>query len=166
VKLPERLKDNLTTLLVGAIAGIFLFFATKIYNEISGPFLAYVLPAFSNKTLLSVCSILALLVILAVSTAVYLYRASREPTEAEKARAFHDQFGDFVADRGVWTHKTKEGYFCHNCKVHLRESRMKELPDGRGWLCLVHECKQFLKNPDYKDPRTTRGATSQLGYKI
>jgi hypothetical protein len=148
VRLPERLKDHLTTILVAGIAGIFLFFATKIYHDVSGPFLVYVLPAFSNKTLLSLCSILGLSVVLLVWWVIYLHLARREPTSAEKEKQFEDRFDKFDTRLGVWTHKNQSYFFCTKCKASHVESPLRERPDG--WMCLV--CGKVYQNPDYHKP--------------
>jgi len=158
LKLPKQLTEWLPVALIGGFLGAIGWFGSQIIHAAAEPFWKHIAPAIPQTILLSLCCLLLLTVSLLVVWVVYLHRVHREPTQAAVEKAFHEQFGDFVADRGVWTHKIKPGYFCPNCKVHLRESRMKELPDGRGWLCLVHECKQFLKNPDYKEPPRTCGA--------
>ncbi|HEU0050313.1 MAG TPA: hypothetical protein VFQ43_22185 [Nitrososphaera sp.] len=150
-------------LLIGLLTAIG-WFGSQIVHAAAEPFWTHIAPAIPRTLLLSLCCFLLLAIILLGLWVIYLHRVHREPTEAEKSRAFHDQFGEFVADRGVWTHKTKPGYYCPNCKVHLRESRMKELPEGRGWLCLVHECKQFLKNPDYKEPQ--QGQSRRTAWRV
>jgi hypothetical protein len=162
VKLPKQIIEWWPVALVGAFLGAIGWFATQIINAVAEPFWRHIAPAIPQTLLLSLCCLSLLIVILLAIWVIYLHRVHREPTADERSKAFHEQFGEFVADRGVWTHKIKPGYFCPNCKVHLRESRMKELPGGRGWLCLVRECKQFLKNPDYKDPSSMRGAGSSL----
>lgn len=151
MKLPKWQKHHLRTVLVGGIVGLFVFFAARIYNAVVGSLLAHVFPAIPNTVLLSLCSILLLTAALLGYWVRYLYH-HQEPTAEEKSEAFHDQFGEFVANLGVWTHKTKPGYFCPNCKMHLRESQMLEFPQGRGWKCLFHECSYLALNPDYKAP--------------
>ncbi|HUP80908.1 MAG TPA: hypothetical protein VM260_20325 [Pirellula sp.] len=155
MKLPEPLKDRLTTVLVGGIAGLLLFVATKIYHDLSGPFLAYILPAMSNKTLLSVGLLGWLLAILLVCWVIYLHRSHRQRTQAETDKAFDDRFLAFDARLGLWTHKTKPGYFCPNCKARHCESPMRERPDG--WKCLILECQYVAKNPDYRHPPRSYG---------
>ncbi len=124
MKLPETLKEQLVKNLVTALVALFAFFAAKIYHDISAPFLAYVLPAISNETLLSLCLLLLLLVILLVSWVIYLYRVHREPTVREREKEIEARFDKFDDRLGVWTHKTEEGYFCPNCKIRHCESRM------------------------------------------
>jgi hypothetical protein len=138
VKLPERIKDKLTTVLVGGIAGLF---ATSIYNDVAGPFLAYVLPAFSNKTLLSACSLLGLLVILLVCWVIYLHR------RADKK--FHAQFVETMEPLGFWHHKTKSGFFCPNCKLKHIESQLVD--KGKLWRCPNHDCNHQVTKLEYPE---------------
>jgi len=152
MKRPKWLKYHLRTVLMGGIVGLFAFFCARIYGAVVGPLLAHVFPAIPNTVLLSLCSILLLTAALLGWWVIYLHCAHREPTVEEKSKAFHDQFGEFVPTLGVWTHKTKPGYFCPNCKMQLRESQMLEFPQGRGWKCLFHECSYLALNPDYKAP--------------
>ena len=149
MKLPEPLKTQLTKNLVTALVALFAFFGAKVYHDVSAPFLAHVLPAISNATLLSACSLLLLLVILLVWWVIYLHRVNRESQDA-KDKAFDDQFLEFLPRLGVWTHKTKSGYFCPNCKARHCESPMRERPDG--WKCLIRECGYVAPNPDYQRP--------------
>src|SRR5438132_1627156 len=95
MKLPEPLKGHLTTILVTTISALCVFFATKIYHDISAPFLAHVVPAISNATLLSACLLLLLLVVLLVLWVIYLHRIHRQPSPADLWEKFHDRFGEF-----------------------------------------------------------------------
>jgi hypothetical protein len=165
VKLPKSIAEWWPlALLIGLLTSM-SWFGGQIAHAAAEPFWKYIAPAIPQTLLLSLCCLQLLVIILLVGWLIYLNRVQREPTEAEKKKAFDDQFGDFVPDRGVWTHKTKPGYFCPNCKAWLRESRMQELPNGRGWRCLVHDCEHLSKNPDYKEPRATPG-TQGKGWKV
>lgn len=130
--LPEPIKKWLPTALIAGTAGALTYFASRIVAEASAPFWQHVAPAISQTLLLSLCCFLSLVLLIAVAWIVFLNRSVKElknvppagPTEAELARQFHDQFGDFVEQAGVWKHKTKAGYYCSKCKVNLIESRM------------------------------------------
>ena len=149
MKLPERLKDNLTTTLVGGIAGLLLFFATKIYHDLSGPFLAYLLPTMSNKSLLSAGLLGWLLAILLGAWVLFLYRTQREPTAREREKEIEARFDKFDADLGLWTHKTEPGYFCAKCKAAHCESPVRET--GQGWSCPV--CGKWGLKPEEAERR-------------
>jgi hypothetical protein len=100
MKLPKWLKHHLRTVLVGGIVGLFAFFGARIYNAVVDPLLAHVFPAIPNTVLLSRCSILLLTAVLLGYWVRYLHH-HQEPTAEEKSEAFHDQFGEFVANLGV-----------------------------------------------------------------
>src|SRR5439155_22247585 len=108
------------------------------------PFLAYVLPALSNKILLSAGSILGLLVILLVSWVIYLHRIQKRDD-----KAFHAQFVEPMDPRGFWLHKTKPGFFCPNCKLRHIESQLVD--KKKLWRCPNHDCNHPVTNPEYKE---------------
>ncbi len=156
MKLPERLKTQLTKNLVTALVALFAFFGAKVYHDISAPLLAHVLPAISNATLLSVCSLLALLVILLVWWVIYLHRAQRDSQEA-KDKAFDDQFVEPMDPRGFWIHKTKSGFYCPNCKMRHAVSQLVD--KKKLWRCPNHDCNHFVTNLEYKEPPPLPGRT-------
>jgi hypothetical protein len=164
LKLPKSIAEWWPLALLTGIFTAIGWFGTQIIHAVAEPFWKHIAPAIPQTLLLSLCCLLVLIVILLAIWVIYLHSVNRHPTRAGIETAFHEQFGDFVAERGVWTHKTKPGYYCPNCKVHLRESRMKELPKGRGWLCLVQESKQFSKNPDYKEPAPPQRRYTRRGW--
>src|SRR5712692_7791246 len=164
MRLPEPIKKWLPTALIGGAAGSVLYFASQIIDSIAAPFWQYIAPAIPQKLLLSLCCLLLLAAGMLGAYVIYLCRAHREPIEAEKREAFDAQFGEFVASRGVWTHKTKPGYFCNNCKAKLRESRMLELSGGRGWQCMIEECKQTVYNPDYRPPEPPQDQSPYIDF--
>lgn len=125
MKLPEPLRKHLTTALVTAIVGLFAFFGAKVYHDISGPFLVYILPAISNKTLLSAGLLGWLLAILLAAWVIYLHRD----------KGIDARFDKFDPQLGLWTHKTMPGHFCARCKSDHRESPVKETDEG--WSCPV-----------------------------
>jgi len=110
----------------------------------------HIAPAIPQTLLLSLCCLLLLIIILLVIWVIYLHRVYREPTEAEKSRAFHDQFDQFLSKHGVWTHKTKSGYFCPSCKARHFESQL--VLHGSTAYCPINECHFGTSNPDHIAP--------------
>jgi len=102
-------------------------------------------PAISNATLLSACLLLLLLVILFAAWVIYLHRIHKQPTPSQLWEKFHDRFGDFDAELGLWRHKSKKGYFCPNCKVKGIESQMRETATHIS--CLVKDCLYWVQKP-------------------
>src|SRR5262249_4873308 len=141
MRLPRAIRKWLPTALITAAVAVLGYFATQIAQSVADPFWQHVAPAIPQKLLLSLCCFLLAVVLILIASVVYFYRLSREPTEAEKRKAFDDQFGEFLPKFGVWTHKVMPGYYCQNCKHHYRVSRMLELPNGEAWQCLIQGCE-------------------------
>jgi hypothetical protein len=85
-------------LLIGLLTAIG-WFGSQIAHAAAEPFWTHIAPAIPQTLVMSLCCILLLAIILLAFWVIYLHRVHRQPTEAEKSREFHDQFGDFVPAR-------------------------------------------------------------------
>jgi hypothetical protein len=150
MKLPEKIKEWWPLGLFLGLLGAIGWFGARLVDAVAAPFWAHIAPAIPQTALLSLCCLLVLAIVLLAAWIVYLHGLLREPSAEAKNKAFHDQFGEFLPQLGVWTHKTKPGYFCQNCKARHCESPMVERE--HGWQCLVKECQYFAPNPNYKPP--------------
>ncbi len=119
MKLPKSIAEWWPlALLIGILTAIG-WFGVQIIQAVADPFWKHIAPAIPQTLVLSLCCLLLLIIILLVIWVIYLYAVHRQPTQAAVEKALDEQFGDFLADRGVWTHKVKEGYFCPNCKCGI-----------------------------------------------
>lgn len=149
MKLPEAIKEWLPKALIAGTVGSLTYFATKTVESASAPFWQHVAPAIPQTLLLSLCCFLLLVAAILAAWVVYLHRSHREPTPEAKSKVFHGQFV-FVPALGLWTHQSKPGYFCPNCKSKEQESPMAD--HERGWKCPVKECHHLVLDTERKPP--------------
>lgn len=163
MKPPQWLKEHLLKLLIAAWLGLLALAAGMVWNDISVPFWKHIVPAISDKTWMLAQWLLVPLVILPVYVTILLLRSRREPTAREQKEEFETRFGEFDKRRCLYTHKTKEGFFCPKCYSNQIESPVAESP--QRWSCPV--CQKTYENPDYKKPEVLPWSSGQpRGWKI
>src|SRR3954447_4520459 len=117
MKLPRQITKWWPLALVVGFLGAIGWFGIQIIHAAAEPFWKHIAPAIPQTLLLSLCCLVSLIAILEAIWIVYLHRLHREPPTAEASKAFHDQFVEPMDPRGFWLHKTKQGFFCPNCKM-------------------------------------------------
>jgi hypothetical protein len=138
MKLPEKVREWWPLALISGILGGIGTLLTSIYQDAVGPFLAHVLPAVNNKTLLLLCLLLFLVCMLMIAWVAFI-------AFGDKARMMRNY--EHLETRGFWVHRKTGKRVCGNCLIKGIESPLTVLSVSGYrsgsvilWVCGNKDC--------------------------